>query len=90
MLELIEAVILGVVQGLTEFLPVSSSGHLLLGQYFLGLDQDRFGLSWQVVPNALGRLLGDPDRERADRTLQAMLKMRKLDIAVLEAAADGG
>lgn len=52
--------------------------------------KDRFGLSWQVVPNALGRLLGDPDRERADRTLQAMLKMRKLDIAVLEAAADGG
>ena len=49
MLELIEAVILGVVQGLTEFLPVSSSGHLLLGQYFLGLDQDRFGLSFDVA-----------------------------------------
>ncbi|MCA1849112.1 MAG: hypothetical protein LC704_09035, partial [Actinobacteria bacterium] len=40
MLELLEAILLGVVQGLTEFLPVSSSGHLLLGQYFLGLDQD--------------------------------------------------
>jgi undecaprenyl-diphosphatase len=49
LLELIEAVILGVVQGLTEFLPVSSSGHLLLGQYFLGLDQDRFGLSFDVA-----------------------------------------
>ena len=49
MLELIEAVILGVVQGLTEFLPVSSSGHLLLGQYFLGLNQDRFGLSFDVA-----------------------------------------
>ncbi|HYZ04448.1 MAG TPA: undecaprenyl-diphosphate phosphatase, partial [Rubrobacter sp.] len=49
MLELIEAVILGMVQGLTEFLPVSSSGHLLLGQYFLGLDQDRFGLSFDVA-----------------------------------------
>ena len=49
MLEFIEAVILGVVQGLTEFLPVSSSGHLLLGQYFLGLDQDRFGLSFDVA-----------------------------------------
>ena len=49
MLEFIEAIILGVVQGLTEFLPVSSSGHLLLGQYFLGLDQDRFGLSFDVA-----------------------------------------
>ncbi|HJQ28167.1 MAG TPA: undecaprenyl-diphosphatase UppP [Rubrobacter sp.] len=49
MLELIEAIILGVVQGLTEFLPVSSSGHLLLGQYFLGLDQNRFGLSFDVA-----------------------------------------
>jgi undecaprenyl-diphosphatase len=49
LLELIEAVILGVVQGLTEFLPVSSSGHLLLGQYFLGLDQDRFGLAFDVA-----------------------------------------
>ena len=49
LLELIEAVILGVVQGLTEFLPISSSGHLLLGQYFLGLDQDRFGLSFDVA-----------------------------------------
>jgi undecaprenyl-diphosphatase len=49
LLEFIEAVFLGVVQGLTEFLPVSSSGHLLLGQYFLGLDQHRFGLSFDVA-----------------------------------------
>jgi len=49
LLELIEAVFLGVVQGLTEFLPVSSSGHLLLGQYFLGLDPNRFGLSFDVA-----------------------------------------
>ena len=49
MLELIQAIILGVVQGLTEFLPVSSSGHLLLSQYFLGMDQERFGLAFDAA-----------------------------------------
>lgn len=49
MLELLEAIFLGVVQGLTEFLPVSSSGHLLLSQYFLGMDQDRFGLPFDAA-----------------------------------------
>ncbi|MGI8650448.1 MAG: undecaprenyl-diphosphatase UppP [Rubrobacter sp.] len=49
MREFIEAVFLGIVQGLTEFLPVSSSGHLLLGQYFLGLSQERFGLAFDVA-----------------------------------------
>ncbi len=51
--------------------------------------KDRFGVSWQVVPRALSRLLADPDRERAGRAAQAMLAMRKIDIAALEAAADG-
>jgi len=56
LLEFLEAILLGVVQGLTEFLPVSSSGHLLLGQYFLGVDQDRFGLPFDVALH-LGTLL---------------------------------
>lgn len=49
--------------------------------------KDRFGLSWQVVPRVLPKLLGDPDRDRADRVMQAMLKMGKLEIAELERAA---
>lgn len=49
MREFIEAIFLGIVQGLTEFLPVSSSGHLLLGQYFLGLSQERYGLAFDVA-----------------------------------------
>jgi predicted 3-demethylubiquinone-9 3-methyltransferase (glyoxalase superfamily) len=50
--------------------------------------KDRFGLSWQVVPTALPRLIGDPDPDRAQRAMAAMLKMRKLDIAELERAAE--
>jgi predicted 3-demethylubiquinone-9 3-methyltransferase (glyoxalase superfamily) len=49
---------------------------------------DRFGLSWQVVPTILGQLMGDPNRERADRVVQAMLAMSKLDVAGLQAAYD--
>ena len=48
LLELIQAIFLGVVQGLTEFLPVSSSGHLLLAQYFLGVNKERFGLAFDA------------------------------------------
>jgi predicted 3-demethylubiquinone-9 3-methyltransferase (glyoxalase superfamily) len=47
---------------------------------------DRFGLSWQIIPKRLGELLGDPDRARAGRVMQAMLRMQKIDVAVLEAA----
>jgi predicted 3-demethylubiquinone-9 3-methyltransferase (glyoxalase superfamily) len=50
--------------------------------------KDRYGLSWQIVPTALMELLGDPDTERSGRAMQAMLQMRKLDIAELRRAAD--
>lgn len=51
--------------------------------------KDRFGLSWQIVPEALPRLLAAPDRDAAGRALQAMLGMRKIDIAALEASFRG-
>jgi predicted 3-demethylubiquinone-9 3-methyltransferase (glyoxalase superfamily) len=51
--------------------------------------KDRFGLSWQVIPNALGRYLSDPDRDKAQRVIQAMLKMKKLDVAALDRAYAG-
>lgn len=50
--------------------------------------KDRYGLSWQVVPKQMGEVLGDPDPARAQRAMQAMLGMRKLDLAALRAAAD--
>ncbi|AXG76580.1 VOC family protein [Streptomyces paludis] len=50
--------------------------------------KDRYGLSWQVVPDAMAELLTDPDQERAQRAMKAMLGMKKLDIAALLAAAD--
>ena len=52
--------------------------------------KDKFGLSWQIIPDALGELLGDKDRGRANRAMQAMLKMKKIDVAELKRAADGG
>ncbi len=51
--------------------------------------KDRFGLSWQVVPEGMDELFADPDPSRAQRAMQAMLGMRKLDVAALRAAADG-
>ena len=50
---------------------------------------DRFGVSWQVVPTRLGELLGDPDPERSQRAMQAMLGMQRIVVAELERAADG-
>jgi predicted 3-demethylubiquinone-9 3-methyltransferase (glyoxalase superfamily) len=52
--------------------------------------KDRYGLSWQVAPAVLGRMMKDPDRARAKRVAEAMLKMVKFDIAALQKAYDGG
>jgi predicted 3-demethylubiquinone-9 3-methyltransferase (glyoxalase superfamily) len=49
--------------------------------------KDKFGVSWQIVPTALPRLLGNPDREKSQRVMQAMLKMKKIEIGELERAA---
>lgn len=51
--------------------------------------RDRWGLSWQIAPKRLGELMMDPDRAKAKRVTEAMLKMVKFDIAALEAAARG-
>jgi predicted 3-demethylubiquinone-9 3-methyltransferase (glyoxalase superfamily) len=51
--------------------------------------KDRFGLSWQIVPTVLGEMMGDPDRAKAKRAADAMMKMVKLDIAALQAAYNG-
>ena len=51
--------------------------------------RDRWGLSWQIIPKRLGELMTDPDRAKAKRVAEAMLKMVKLDVAALEAAAKG-
>lgn len=51
--------------------------------------RDKFGLSWQIVPNALIELLGDPDPEKSKHVMEAMLQMTKLDIAKLQQAYEG-
>jgi len=51
--------------------------------------KDRFGLSWQIIPAALGEMLGDKDPEKAGRVMQAMLQMNKIDIRALTQAYAG-
>ena len=51
--------------------------------------QDKYGLSWQIIPTALGQMLGDKDPKKANRAMQAMLKMKKIEIKGLQAAYDG-
>ena len=51
--------------------------------------KDKFGLSWQIIPNALGELMGDPDPVKSKRVMTAMLQMGKIDIAALKKAYDG-
>lgn len=53
-----------------------------------GWVKDKFGVSWQIIPTILDTLLADPDKQKASRVLNAMLGMKKLDIAALQAAAD--
>ena len=50
--------------------------------------KDKFGVSWQVVPTVLGKLLGDKDPKKANRVMQAMMQMKKLDIKGLQQAYD--
>ncbi len=54
-----------------------------------GWAKDKYGVWWQIIPDQLGQLIGDPDPARAGRAVQAMLQMQKIDIAALERAANG-
>jgi predicted 3-demethylubiquinone-9 3-methyltransferase (glyoxalase superfamily) len=51
--------------------------------------KDKFGVSWQIIPSALPKLMGDPDRAKANRVMQAMLQMKKIEVAKLQQAYDG-
>ncbi|AIY41192.1 3-demethylubiquinone-9 3-methyltransferase [Collimonas arenae] len=53
-----------------------------------GWIRDKFGLSWQIIPTALGEMLQDKDKQRAQRVMQAMMKMVKIDVKVLQQAYD--
>jgi predicted 3-demethylubiquinone-9 3-methyltransferase (glyoxalase superfamily) len=51
--------------------------------------KDRYGLSWQIVPTLLGKLVSDPDPGKSNRVMSAVLKMTKLDVGALQRAHDG-
>jgi predicted 3-demethylubiquinone-9 3-methyltransferase (glyoxalase superfamily) len=55
-----------------------------------GWVKDKFGLSWQIVPKRLLALMTDPDGAKARRAMEAMLTMKRIDIAAVERAAEGG
>ncbi len=65
---------------------LSASGH----EGRCGWLKDKFGVSWQIVPKALGKLLGSGDAAQSERVMQALLKMAKLDIKKLKQAAKSG
>jgi predicted 3-demethylubiquinone-9 3-methyltransferase (glyoxalase superfamily) len=52
-----------------------------------GWVKDKFGVSWQIIPDRLGELMEDPDKDKVKRVTDAMLQMKKIDIQALEAAA---
>jgi predicted 3-demethylubiquinone-9 3-methyltransferase (glyoxalase superfamily) len=54
-----------------------------------GWCKDKFGLSWQITPSLLGQMLSDTDRKKAARVMEAMMKMKKIDIAALKRAYEG-
>jgi predicted 3-demethylubiquinone-9 3-methyltransferase (glyoxalase superfamily) len=54
-----------------------------------GWVKDKFGVSWQIVPRVLDQMATDPNREKAKRAIEAMMKMKRLDIATLQRAFDG-
>ncbi len=51
--------------------------------------KDKVGVSWQIIPSTLGNMLGDPDRGKATRVMQAMLQVHKIDIAMLRQTYEG-
>ncbi len=53
-----------------------------------GWVKDKFGLSWQIIPSGMGELLGNPDPKKAERALQAMLKMSKIDLSAMREASE--